>query len=83
VSDHPRLRGGWITTSQLVAIDVDQGWARTALRWYALGQPFPVYETTIALDLGIEAAQAGFVQVDVPGYRPLDDISLLDQLLAA
>jgi hypothetical protein len=82
-SGHPRLRGGWITTSQLVAINVNQGWARTASRWYALDQPFSVYEATIAQDLGIEAASAGFVDIDVPGYRSLDDMSLLDQLLAA
>ncbi len=79
VSGHPSLRDGWITTSQLVAIDVAKGWARTASRWYALGQP----EATIAQGLGMEVAPAGFVQIDVPGYRPLDDMSLLDQLLVA
>jgi outer membrane protease len=82
-SGHPRLKGGWITTSQLVAIDVDQGWARTASRWYALGGPFSDYEAMIAEGFGIDEAPSGFVQMDVPGYRPLDDMSLLDQLLAA
>ncbi|MBO9429586.1 DUF6634 family protein [Sulfitobacter sp. R18_1] len=82
-SGHPRLTGGWITTSQLVAIDVDQGWARSASRWYALGRPFADYERTIAKDLGLEEAPSGFVQMDVPGYRPLNNLSLLDELLAA
>ncbi|WP_367889514.1 DUF6634 family protein, partial [Thalassovita gelatinovora] len=39
-SGHPTLAEGWITTSQLVAIDVDRAWARTASRWYVLTQPF-------------------------------------------
>jgi len=82
-SGHPRLAKGWITTSQLVAIDVDQGWARTASRWYALGRPFSDYEAMIAEGFGIEEVPVGFVQIDLPGYRPLDDMSLLDQLLAA
>ena len=34
VSGHPRLGNNQITTSQLVAIDAAQGWARTASRWY-------------------------------------------------
>ena len=37
VAGHPRLRGGPVTTSQLVAFDVENGmWARTLNRWYAL-----------------------------------------------
>lgn len=82
-SGHPRLKGGWITTSQLVAIDVDRAWARTASRWYVLAQPFSAYEVKIAKGLGMEEAPSGFVQVDLPGYRPLDDLSLLDELLGA
>ena len=82
-SGHPRLKEGWITTSQLVAIDVDRGWARTASRWYALGGPFSDYEATIAKGLGLQEAPSGFAQIDVPGYRPLDDASLLNELLAA
>ncbi|AXI52205.1 MULTISPECIES: DUF6634 family protein [unclassified Sulfitobacter] len=83
VSGHPRLAGGWITTSQLVAIDANRGWARTASRWYALGRPFSDYERSIAKGLGMDEAPSGFVQIDVPGYRPLDDLSLLDELLGA
>lgn len=82
VSGHPKLSDGWITTSQLVAIDPDFRWARTASRWYALGQPFSEYEAMIARGLKFEGAPAGFVQIDVPGFRPLDDMSRLDELLA-
>ncbi|WP_347813658.1 DUF6634 family protein [Shimia aestuarii] len=70
-------------TSQLVAIDANIGWARTASRWYVLSQPFSDYEAKIAKSLGMEKASSGFVQTDVPGYRPLDDLSLLDELLGA
>jgi hypothetical protein len=83
VSGHPTLAGGWITTSQLVAFDANLGWARTASRWYVLAQPFSDYEAKIAKSLGMEKAPSGFVQIDVPGYRPLDDLSLLDELLGA
>lgn len=82
-SGHPTLSEGWITTSQLVAIDVDRTWARTASRWYVLAQHFSDYEAKIAKGLGMEEAPSGFVQVDLLGYRPLDDLSLLDELLAA
>jgi hypothetical protein len=82
-SGHPTLAEGWITTSQLVAIDVDRAWARTASRWYVLTQPFSAYEAKIAKGLGMEEAPSGFVQIELPGYRPLDDLSLLDELLTA
>ena len=38
VSDHPLLGTTSITTSQLIAIDPEAGWARTASRWYRLGR---------------------------------------------
>lgn len=37
---HPRLRGGPIVTSPLVAIDLENSrWARTQSRWYRLVNP--------------------------------------------
>ncbi|MBO9429629.1 DUF6634 family protein [Sulfitobacter sp. R18_1] len=83
VSGHPTLASGWITTSQLVAIDANRGWARTASRWYKLGRHFSDYERSIAMGLGMEEVPSGFVQIDVPGCQPLDDLSLLDELLGA
>jgi hypothetical protein len=82
-SGHPKIKEGWVSTSQLVAIDPDKAWARTVSRWYALSNPFSDYEAIIARDLRIEKASPGFVQFDVPGYRPFDDMSLLGELLAA
>ncbi len=37
-SGHPTLRGNVINTSKLCGIDNDYAWARTATRWYKLGQ---------------------------------------------
>ncbi|WP_417271459.1 DUF6634 family protein [Celeribacter sp.] len=82
VSKHPMVEKGWITTSQLVAIDANRRWARTASRWHVLAQPFSVYEARVAKDFGMDEAPSGFVRVDLPGYRPLDDLLLLDELLA-
>lgn len=41
VRGHPRLPDGWVTTSPLVAIDLQAGWARTAGRFYRLGERAP------------------------------------------
>ena len=38
VIGHPVLSSDHITTSQLIAIDAEAGWARTASRWYRLGR---------------------------------------------
>lgn len=43
VTDHPLLGDRRnIHTSQLMAFDTEQGWARTWSRFYRLGPPFPV-----------------------------------------
>lgn len=40
--DHPTIPSGYIgVTSELIAIDVGRGFARTRSRFYALGQPAP------------------------------------------
>ena len=36
---HPRLPSGPITTSELWALQPQEGWARTFSRWYRLGKP--------------------------------------------
>ncbi|MDT3687933.1 MAG: hypothetical protein RO009_23160 [Pseudorhodoplanes sp.] len=41
VTGHPRLPDGWVTTSPLAAIDLANGWARTAGRFYRLGERAP------------------------------------------
>lgn len=35
---HPRIRDGYITTSCVVAADLDAGWVRTASRFFRVGQ---------------------------------------------
>lgn len=39
VTDHPLLGNASIHTSQLIAINQDAGWARTASRWYGSAGP--------------------------------------------
>ena len=39
VAGHPLLRSGPVLTSDVVAIDLIAGWARTLSRFYVLGQP--------------------------------------------
>lgn len=83
VSGHPRLGNNQITTSQLVAINAAQGWARTASRWYRLARPFAEYEAEVARSLGAKEIRPGFLQVDIAGFEPLDDPELLATLLDA
>lgn len=82
-SGHPRLGNTWVTTSQLVAIGPAKGWARTASRWYALARPFTDYEAEVARSLGMKNAPPGFLQLDMPGFQPLEDERLLGRLLTA
>ncbi len=83
VSGHPKLGGDLITTSRLVAIDREKGWARTVSRWYHLGIPFAAFEAELARKMGQESAKAGFFGFEPTGFTPVDDPQLLDQILAA
>lgn len=83
VSGHPKLGRDLITTSRLVAIDRERGWARTVSRWYHLGTPFHAFEAQLIRKMGQEAAKAGFVGFELTGFTPVDDPQLLDQILAA
>lgn len=83
VSGHPRLRDNdHITTSSLVALDDQNAWARTVSRWYRLAQPFSGFESDLAQSLGVEKS-SGFLQLDIPGFQPLNNRNLLDRLLCA
>jgi len=37
VKNHPSIYDEYLTTSPLLAIDIEQGWARTKSRWYKIG----------------------------------------------
>jgi hypothetical protein len=41
VSGHPSIPDGWVTTSIVLEIDRSAGRARTASRWYRLGDELP------------------------------------------
>ena len=56
VADHPLLGTTSITTWQLIAIDAEAGWARTASRWYRLGRSLDAIRFTLP----------GFANIDDP-----------------
>lgn len=82
VSGHPLLGRDTTTTSPLLAIDVEAGWARTKSRWYALGRPFAALEAELAESMGIERPAVDFIQFALPEHRPLERPDQLPELLA-
>ncbi len=81
-SGHPRLGDDMITTSALIALDAEAGWARTFSRWYQLGTAFGQVEKNLVRDLGKIDLAVGVIVFDLPGYPPLNDSELLARLLA-
>lgn len=81
VVDHPLLGTASITTSQLIAIDPEAGWARTASRWYGLGRSIDALEAELAESMNGKAKLAGSVQFALPGFANIDDPDLLQRLL--
>lgn len=82
VSGHPVIGRDSTTTSPLLGINVQSGWARTKSRWYILGQPFSVLEAALAESMGIENPPADFLRFELPGYLPLESPDQLPELLA-
>lgn len=82
VTGHPILGNASITTSQLIAINSEAGWARTASRWYRLGRGFDEVGPELAHSLNGKRRLAGSMAFTVPGYTNVDDPELLAQLLA-
>lgn len=80
VTGHPLLRDTVITTSPLIALDADVGWARTFSRWYVLGTPAGRVEAALAARLG-QPGDAG--RMVLPGRVPLDGPGELAALLEA
>ncbi|WGR63110.1 ATP-dependent Lon protease (plasmid) [Paracoccus ferrooxidans] len=83
VSGHPLLGRDTTTTSPLLAIDVEAGWARTKSRWYNLGRPFAALEAELAESIGVEWPAVDFIQFSLPGYLPLERPDQLPELLAS
>lgn len=82
VTDHPLLGNASIHTSQLIAIDPEAGWARTASRWYRLDRSIDALETELAESLNGTAKLPGSFQFAVPGFANINDPELLQRLLA-
>lgn len=74
VTDHPELGRDYTTTSALIALDQQQGWARTWNRWYRLGTPLA--------ELPLSAPEARFADFALPGFRAMDDEARLPEVLA-
>lgn len=81
VINHPLLGNASITTSQLIAINPEAGWARTASRWYRLGRSIDAFEAKLAESLNGKAKLAGSVQLALPGFANIKDPELLQRLL--
>lgn len=77
VTDHPLLGTASIHTSQLIAINPEAGWARTASRWYRLGRSIDVLEAKLA-----DGKKAEAIRLTLPGFINIDDPELLQRLLA-
>lgn len=81
VSGHPKLGTDMITSSRLVALNRDAGWARSVSRWYRLGRPFAEFEAELAGQLRQADTSPGTVGFELPGFSVIDDPAALDQIL--
>lgn len=79
---HPILDSDHITTSQLIAVDPEAGWARTASRWYRLDRSIDALNAELAESMNGKAKLAGSFQFTLPGFANIDDPELLQKLLA-
>ena len=82
VTDHPILGNASITTSQLIAINSEAGWARTASRWYRLGRDVDAVDTELTESLQGKGPLAGSFKLIPPGFTNINDPELLAQFLA-
>ena len=83
VVGHPILGRRSITTSQLIAIHPEAGWARTVSRWYRLAEPIAAVEVALAKVLGLKNPTAAAIMFAIPGFITLDDMATLDEILTA
>lgn len=81
VTDHPLLGTTSITTSQLIAIDAEAGWARTASRWYRIGRSHDSLEAELTKSLNEKNTEPAAIRFTLPGFHNIDDPELLQRLL--
>lgn len=78
VSGHPELGRDYTTTSALIALDQQRGWARTWNRWYRLAAPLPgLFPNNTAGTSGLR-----FTDFELPGFEVIEDPDRLPALLA-
>lgn len=73
VTNRPRLGTTNLTTSQLITIDPEAGWARTASRWYRFGQSIDAFEVELAASLNGMNAVAAAIWFTLPEFSNIDD----------
>lgn len=83
VTGHPRLGTASITTSQVIAVDTNLVWARTASRWYRLGRSVSETEREAGKSSKGAKAAAYAMRIAQAGFRMVDDRVVVEQLLAA
>lgn len=81
VSGHPHLGNAAVVTSQLIALDVAAGWARTISRWYRLGQSYEQFEIDLAKELGNENSGPNNTHFELNYALAINDPAELARLL--
>lgn len=82
VRDHPILGGDDIMTSPVVALNVEEGWARSCSRWYRLGRPFFRLRDAIAAELSEMNPANLDLLFEFPGAHPIGDLDIAQQMIA-
>lgn len=78
VSGHPEIGRDFTTTSELIALDRERGWARTWNRWYRLAAPLPGQFS----DTSGHPTSLRFTDFELPGFEVIEDADRLPELLA-
>ncbi|WP_112309323.1 DUF6634 family protein [Pseudogemmobacter bohemicus] len=78
VSGHPEISRDYTTTSALIALDRERGWARTWNRWYRLAAPLP----GLFPDASGNPTSLRFTDFELPGFEVIEDPDRLPELLA-
>ena len=72
----------FITTSQLIHLDAEAGWARTEDSWYRLGKSFRTLQMELLRCSVISVETPGCISFELPGFAAVDP-DRLDGLLTA
>lgn len=78
VSGHPEIGRDYTTTSALIALDRERGWARTWNRWYRLAAPLP----GLFPDISGKPSSLRVTDFELAGFEVIEDPDRLPPLLA-